>query len=663
MSIYSYRFAAATFLMIATSFAAADVRTDLISQWGGCSYAVVLRNGLAYAGIGPRLTIIDLADPDNPLLIGQSEPLGSIVDDIAIAGNLAYVAVSGAGVKIIDISVPARPVVISTFQTPDWAVGVSIWERFACVSLFSDGLLVLDVSNPTAPQAVWELFTNSYRGGIIASDGFAYYTSPYNLTIVDLARDGAPAIVGSLPGFSCADMRLRDGLLYGAATQGGVRIANIADPAAPRIVGEAVDTDRPNPSSAIALAGKYSWINETGWEGGMRSYDVSDPTHPRLIAGVATDGWSDDLDVKGGLAVLENWAEGLHVFDVSNAAAPVRRSTYEEAQQTLRVAVEDNYAFLMGWPGPVVWMDISTPEAPRVLNRLGNEFGGATAFDGRFAYVVEESYLAIYDLGNPPHVTVRGRVELPQGSRAIVNRNGFVYIPFSEAAFQGGVAVVDARNPDSPVHVNTIEAWSPMDVAISGNLLLHVDSGNGLNCYDISNPADPNFIGSLATRGYPMALTLINEYAYIATSAGIDVMNFSNPTYPVPVAFLRTEIQNEGICTLGEYVVTSSGRVIDASLPDHPRWAGEYLSQGWPNDVAANGRVAVFAADAGGAEFVVIRRVGDLNGDNAVDLYDLVILLASFGICDTAPGYDSLGDLDGNDCVGVADLAILLAAF
>jgi hypothetical protein len=54
-------------------------------------------------------------------------------------------------------------------------------------------------------------------------------------------------------------------------------------------------------------------------------------------------------------------------------------------------------------------------------------------------------------------------------------------------------------------------------------------------------------------------------------------------------------------------------------------------------------------------------RVGDLNGDGAVDLSDLTVLLAHFGTPSGAALED--GDLDGDGDVELTDLSILLTHF
>ncbi len=54
---------------------------------------------------------------------------------------------------------------------------------------------------------------------------------------------------------------------------------------------------------------------------------------------------------------------------------------------------------------------------------------------------------------------------------------------------------------------------------------------------------------------------------------------------------------------------------------------------------------------------------GDINGDGAVDLGDLAILLAAYDTCAGDPLYNPDADLDDSGCVGLGDLASLLAVY
>jgi 6-phosphogluconolactonase (cycloisomerase 2 family) len=55
--------------------------------------------------------------------------------------------------------------------------------------------------------------------------------------------------------------------------------------------------------------------------------------------------------------------------------------------------------------------------------------------------------------------------------------------------------------------------------------------------------------------------------------------------------------------------------------------------------------------------------VGDLDEDGDVDLSDLALLLATYGLCSGDPGYAPEADLDGDECVSLTDLAALLANY
>jgi hypothetical protein len=54
---------------------------------------------------------------------------------------------------------------------------------------------------------------------------------------------------------------------------------------------------------------------------------------------------------------------------------------------------------------------------------------------------------------------------------------------------------------------------------------------------------------------------------------------------------------------------------------------------------------------------------GDVDGDGQVDLSDLALLLASFGLCSGDSGFIADADFDDSGCVGLSDLAILLGNF
>ena len=90
---------------------------DLVHQFGGQSFAVAVEGSTAYLGVGPRLIALDITDPNAPRLIGQSDVLPGVVQDIVIANNRAYIAAADAGLLVLDISNPARLRHIASVRT------------------------------------------------------------------------------------------------------------------------------------------------------------------------------------------------------------------------------------------------------------------------------------------------------------------------------------------------------------------------------------------------------------------------------------------------------------------------------------------------------------------------------------------------------------------
>ena len=83
---------------------------ELVGQFGGATRAVAVQGRYAYLGVGPRLVILDAADPAHPTRIGQSEVLPGVVQSVAVSGGYAYVADGASGLRIVAVSDPAHPV-------------------------------------------------------------------------------------------------------------------------------------------------------------------------------------------------------------------------------------------------------------------------------------------------------------------------------------------------------------------------------------------------------------------------------------------------------------------------------------------------------------------------------------------------------------------------
>jgi hypothetical protein len=102
---------------------------------------------------GGRIEIIDLTDPDTPRPIAALDTAGS-ASDVAVAGNVAYVAEAEGSVLMLDVSDPAAPTPFARTLVPGPPRALSFAADRLYLAAGSSGLVVLDVTDPLS-RSYW----------------------------------------------------------------------------------------------------------------------------------------------------------------------------------------------------------------------------------------------------------------------------------------------------------------------------------------------------------------------------------------------------------------------------------------------------------------------------------------------------------------------------
>ena len=127
-------------------------------------------DGRAYVTAGDRdgatgaLIVFDVADPAHPAELSRFE-FGSAAIGVSVAGGVAYVGGYSNGFEIIDVKDPRAPRRLANWRLPDPgahtlnAGTAHVWwpavrAPYAYVTYDGAGLHVLDVSDPAAPKLV-----------------------------------------------------------------------------------------------------------------------------------------------------------------------------------------------------------------------------------------------------------------------------------------------------------------------------------------------------------------------------------------------------------------------------------------------------------------------------------------------------------------------------
>ena len=212
-------------------------------------------------GLRLGLMMVDVSDPRRPRVLAEfSDRSWQGIHNLFLHGDRAYLAPiersdGVRGIFILDVSQPSEPRISGRWINENARFSNLIHDVFvdgnrAYVSDFFSGLVILDLSDPDKPVTLSSL---PLEGGIHsawAHDGYVYCNQEFGgwerplhvvdahdpanpVKLGDFRAEGPPAdeIVGPHNPF------VRDGLLYYAYYDAGLRIFDLADPSAPRQVG------------------------------------------------------------------------------------------------------------------------------------------------------------------------------------------------------------------------------------------------------------------------------------------------------------------------------------------------------------------------------------------------------------------------------------------
>ncbi|MGC9395308.1 MAG: tandem-95 repeat protein, partial [Anaerolineae bacterium] len=238
---------------------------------------------------------------------------------------LAYVAAGEAGLLIVDVSIPTKPRLTSTYDTPGFARSVALSGTLAYVADCYHGLRIVDVSDPTAPQPAGDYNTQGYANDVAIFGHYAYVADiTYGLQIIDVAYPAAPQVAGQYRPSGVSIMGVivaasdPPGHLYAYLTTRvqGLLIVDVTDPANPHFVGRAsIGYGRD-----VEVHDSYAYV--TGGIDGLRLVDVTDPANPQTIARANTPGIARGFDVAGSYATIADESTGLQVVDLNPPSAP-----------------------------------------------------------------------------------------------------------------------------------------------------------------------------------------------------------------------------------------------------------------------------------------------------------------------------------------------------
>ncbi|MBF8290221.1 MAG: Beta helix protein [Chloroflexi bacterium] len=345
---------------------------------------------LAAGGAG--LQVIDLADPGNPVVVGHLPVAGGHAIATGADGPLAALVDTSVGIRIIGVR-DGPPAELSTYAPLASADGLTLAGTRAFVAAKGQGLRVVDVSDPARPTDLPGISTEDpVRSAAVVGSNLFVTTDAVayrNLFAATVSPRGPPAPGPFFAGRSGPTYQVTvHGSMVLLAVELGLWIIDGSQPTPCELA--YLDTaSRGFLTTGVTAVGDLAYIAA---DDGIHVVDLSDPRAPVLTGRAEADDprvagkeWAQALVVGSTLFSIASYAAMLGVYDLDSSAAPrlvglvqLPAPTATADQSGPFLAFAGGHLFVAGEAGGLVAIDVSDPERPHFAGQLrlpGNVVG------------------------------------------------------------------------------------------------------------------------------------------------------------------------------------------------------------------------------------------------------------------------------------------------
>jgi hypothetical protein len=338
---------------------------------------------------------------------------------------------------VLDVSNPTAPVQIGSFQRSGGAAARDVLVSGGIAYVADRGLDVLDVSDPANPTLIGSYEMFPHTNAVSISGNLAYLTDGATfgeLYIFDISNLATPTLVGHyVPLGHAGDIAISDNFAYLATGIGGLQVLDLSNPTVPSQV--AIYARIQNASDGV-LAGKTFYVIDNDFDtSSLRILDVSNLLTPIEIA-YLPQSFPLAVFVSDNIAYLVTKYDGVRILDVSNPANPVRIGSYDSANcwKHYDVFVAENLAYvtcerLLG-DRRLEIVDVSDPANSTMIG--GYDIQGPSSFEGQvfvsnnLAYVSDVGALWILDVSDPTTPIQIGRVDNVHGKPFVTDKTAYI---------------------------------------------------------------------------------------------------------------------------------------------------------------------------------------------------------------------------------------------
>ena len=276
------------------------------------AYSVKLKDNYAYIAQGYKgLQVVDISNKFAPKQVGTVDTSGFAIE-LAIDGNTTYIADGSKGLQKVDISSPDSPSLLNRTDSSDFTSSVKLIDKtnYIIVSDGKAGVKILDKSDLSEISHYPTDANETIKAGSLTLNSTA--TKAYvalgkdGVLVLDISNPSSITKIATISTSSYAkSITLKDDKGYIAGGDGGVFVVNLKT----NKVIKAIDTG--DFASSITISDNRAYVSD--YKDGLSIIDLE---KEELIGTIDTKGTARTSEVKKSTAYVADRENGLTIIDL-----------------------------------------------------------------------------------------------------------------------------------------------------------------------------------------------------------------------------------------------------------------------------------------------------------------------------------------------------------
>ena len=270
-----------------------------------------------------------------------------------------------------------------------------------------------------------------------------------------------------------------------------------------------------------------------------------------------------DAEIYQNTLIISAMIQGIEFYNISDGGQLEHIDHFTLGQNGKANCVEaiDNYAYFTSRNGLYV-VDISDQSDPQSLGRVDGTNGfileNLDADNNMLAVAAHADGVLMYDISNPNNLQLSATISA-DNAWCVRLKDGYAYIADEQA-----VSIYDISISTSPNFIYEIETSNAVkDIALDQSFMYVAIGSDGVDIYDISDPANPIFLDNYNTNTLAHRISPFENKLAVSDWDDVDILQWDGSSLN-RVGYKNTGNRTMAIATKDNYIYSAEWASVQA---------------------------------------------------------------------------------------------------